>query len=384
MPGDRYSPLGDRPLRGAMVGTGGISAFHMRAWRDAPGVEIVALADREPERAVELGREYGISPAHVYADLHALLDRERLDFVDIATPPHAHIENVIAAAARGAHVLCQKPLATSLDEAQRMIAACDVAGVRCVVNENWRWRRWYREIDRLIREGTIGTPASARFAWHADDALPGADGSPPVLVTRQPYAAGQQRLIVFEWGIHLADVLRFYFGDVRRVTARTARNSPCVRGEDMAVIELEFDGGVTGTLDISWGTPVPADRRFVRGMVEPFAVEGTTGRIELDPFADDALFVTTAGRLERRDARGGLTRPEAYQECFRACQRHFVDALRSGRPAKNEAIDNWNTLAAVFAAYESAEAGRAVEVAPRPSTSQLNEKKPGISKMPGF
>jgi predicted dehydrogenase len=349
-----------------MIGTGGISVFHMRAWRDVPGVEVVALADPATDRAAELGREHGVSPEHVYAGLDDLLDRERVDFVDIATPPHVHIENVLEAAQRGVHVLCQKPLATSLDEARHMITACDAGGVRCVVNENWRWRPWYREIKRLVDGGEIGSPLSARFRWHADDALPGPDGSPSVLVTRQPYAAKQPRLIVFEWGIHLIDVLRLYFGDVLRVTGRMTRNSASVRGEDTAVVELEFNDDVIGTIDISWGTPVPPARRFVRGMVEPFVVEGTAGRIELDPFASDSMFVALNDRRKRYDARGGLTRPEAYQECFRACQAHFIEALRSGSAAENEAIDNWNTLAAVFAAYESAETGRATEVVLRP------------------
>lgn len=370
MPDVRSPPLGDRPLRGALVGTGGISIFHMRAWRAIPGVEIVALADPAKGRAVELGREFGISGDHVHASIADLLDHEKIDFVDIATPPHVHMENVLAAAQRGVHVLCQKPLAASLDEASRMIAACDAAGVRCVVNENWRWRPWYREIGRLIREGTIGEPASARFTWHADDALPGVDGSPPPQLIRQPYAATQPRLIVFEWGIHLIDVLRFCFGDVRRVTARMSRNSPFVVGEDTAVVELELVRGITGVIDISWGTPVPLEGRFVRGMVEPFVIEGLAGRIELDPFADDALFVTTNERGERRKARGDLSRPEAYQECFRGCQQHFIESLCSGLPAENEAIDNWNTLATVFAAYKSAESGRAVEVAPRPAISR--------------
>jgi D-apiose dehydrogenase len=358
---------GDRPLRGAMVGAGNIAPFHLRAWQSVPGVEICGLADRDLKRACDLGAEFGIASEHVQASLEELLDREKPDFVDIATPPSAHVDHVLAAAARGVHVFCQKPFAPSLDEALRMIDACAIANVRCVVNENWRWRRWYREVKRLIDERAIGTPNYARFTWHADDALPGPDGSPAMLVQRQPYTAHLPRLMLFEWGIHLIDTLRFLFGDVRHVTARMRRVSPVVKGEDGAVVLLEFDSDVLGMIDISWGTPVPAERRFERGMVEPFCVEGTEGCVELDPFLDDALFVTGADRRRvRSDARGGLSRAEAYQECFNATHRHFAERLRGGRVAENEAIDNWNTLAAVFAAYDSAELGRRIEVPQRP------------------
>lgn len=352
--------LGERPLRGALVGAGGIALYHMRAWQSVPGVEIGAIADPLCGRAVSLADEFGI--ATTFADLEELLDRVRPDFVDIATPPHVHLANVISAAERRVHVLCQKPLATSLDEARQMIGICNAAGVRCVVNENWRWRRWYREMKRLIDAGAIGDPRSARFTWHGDHARPGTDGSPPLLVAQQPYAAEQPRLIVFEWGIHLIDVLRFLFGDVERVSARMSRTSPAVRGEDTAILTLEFERGVTGTIDISWGTRVPPERRFVRGMVEPFVVEGGAGAIALDPFDDDALIILANGQRMRSDARSGLTRAEAYQECFKLAQGHFIECLRSGRPAENEAADNWNTLAAVFAAYEAAKGGGTVSV----------------------
>lgn len=128
----------NRPLRGAMIGTGSIAAHHMLGWKAVPGVEVVALANRTRDKAVSLGREFGVSEGHVYSDYREMLAREELDFVDVATAPHFHREAVLAAAGRGVHVLCQKPFAGSVEEAREMVAACNAAGVRCVVNENWR------------------------------------------------------------------------------------------------------------------------------------------------------------------------------------------------------------------------------------------------------
>ena len=110
-------------FRGALLGCGHISPFHLRAWDRIEGVEIVALANRTVSKAEARAREFGIPLEHVYSDYRELLKNEELDFVDIATAPHIHRQQVEAAAARGFHVLCQKPFAPTLDDARAMMAA---------------------------------------------------------------------------------------------------------------------------------------------------------------------------------------------------------------------------------------------------------------------
>jgi len=355
--------LGERPLRGAMLGTGSIAIHHMRAWQAIPGVQIVALANRTRERAVALGRQFAVDEAHIYADYRELLDKEKLDFVDVATAPAIHREQVLAAAQHGVIVLCQKPFATSLDEAREMIAACDRAGVRCVVHENWRWRRWFREIKQMLAQGVIGTPRYARFQVHNAAVLPRPDSSRPGQLTSQPYTAQMPRLILFEWGIHLLDVMRFLFGDIETVYARTSHVSPLVRGEDMAVLLLGFRSGLTGLVDISWGTYTPTDRDSPRGSIDPFVVEGDKGTIELTPTRDDdTLTIATAAGRESRPVHPGLSRADVYQESYLNTFSNFVQALRTGEPAENEAHDNLKVLLAAFAAYESAASGQVVRL----------------------
>ncbi len=158
-------PIGSsRPLRGAVLGCGHISPFHLRAWARIEGVEIVALANRTLEKAQARAREFGVPLEHVYSDYRELVERERLDFVDIATAPHIHREQAESAARHGLPVLCQKPLAPSLEDARAMAAACAAAGVLLSVNENWRWSSWYRELKRLMLEGTIGATLRAHRA----------------------------------------------------------------------------------------------------------------------------------------------------------------------------------------------------------------------------
>src|SRR5262245_52638435 len=112
-------------LRGALSGTGSIAPYHLTAWARTPGVEIVALCNRTVDKAHALARRFNIDPSRVYGELEVMLEREaRLDFVDIATAPDLHRSQTEAAAQRGLHVLCQKPFAPSLEDAEAMQAAC--------------------------------------------------------------------------------------------------------------------------------------------------------------------------------------------------------------------------------------------------------------------
>lgn len=353
--------MGDRELRGALLGTGWVSQQHMLAWQAIPDVRIAALANRTRSRAEAMGRRFGVTDDHIYSDYRALLEREQVDFVDIATTPDVHKEQVLAAAEAGVHVLCQKPFAYSMEDALEMVDACERARVRCFVNENWRWRRWYREIKQLIESGVIGAPKYARFQSHDDQLLPRSPGALPDLLYHQSYITNAPRLILVDWGIHAVDTMRFLFGDVSRIYARMHRSSPSVSGEDRVVAVLDFRSGLMGVLDLCWTAYVPEEKRWVRGSVDPFVVEGDLGTIELDPYQGNQLILTTDRGTERRGAHGGLSLEEARLESFINTQRHFVDCLRSGSPGENEARDNLKTLAAVMAAYDSAAAASPVE-----------------------
>jgi predicted dehydrogenase len=336
-------------LRGALLGCGHIAPFHLRAWAEIEGVEIVALANRTIGRAEARAREFGIPLSHVYSDYRDLLENEQLDFVDIATAPDIHRRQVEAAAVHGLQVLCQKPFAPTLDDARAMIGACGRAGVLFSINENWRWRSWYRELKRLLDGGVVGRPHYIRIARHSNVTLPRPDGSLPPLFVNQSYTLEMDRLILYEWGIHLIDVLRFLLGEVTSVYARMERVSPVCKGEDRAHLTLEV-GGVTGLIDISWAT-LDREERF--SQLERVTLEGDAGTVHLLPDEDDTLQITTADGVGRWPA-FDVSPEAAYQASYTAAQRHFIQCLREGQSPETEASDNLKTLAATFAAYESA------------------------------
>lgn len=339
----------DRSLHGALLGCGHIAPFHLRAWEQIEGVEIVALANRTVSKAEACAREFGIPLKHIYSDYRELLEKEDIDFVDIATAPHIHRPQVEAAAAHGRHVLCQKPFAPTLNDAQAMMAACERAGVLFSINENWRWRSWYREFKCLLNEGMVGRPRYMRIARHSNFALPLPDGSRHLVFIEQSYMAEMDNLILYEWGIHLIDIMRFLFGKVISVYARIDRTSPLYKGDDRALVTLDM-GSVTGLIDISWSTVKTAKRH---SLLEHVTLEGDEGTVELLPDEGDILRVTTRSDTWQRPA-FDVTPEDAYQASYTAAQRHFAECLREGRVPETVASDNFETLAATMAAYESA------------------------------
>ena len=141
-------------LRGVCVGAGYFSHFQYEAWQRIPEVMITALCNRDPGRAKTILEKFGI-PKH-YTDYHEMLEKEKPDFVDIITPPPTHLEMCKTAADLGIHVICQKPLAPTFDDAKQIVDCTTKAGIRFMVHENWRFQPWYREIKRLLDSGAIG------------------------------------------------------------------------------------------------------------------------------------------------------------------------------------------------------------------------------------
>ncbi|MDQ3700294.1 MAG: Gfo/Idh/MocA family oxidoreductase [Chloroflexota bacterium] len=147
--------------RTAIIACGTIGRVHARGWQDVPGepVAIGAIADTHPDARREFGDFFGVPEEHRYADFREMLDRERPDFVDVCSWHRLHAEMVIAAAARQPKViLCQKPMAVDLAEADQMLTACERNGVRLFVAFQRPHHATWLKARELIRQGTIGVP----------------------------------------------------------------------------------------------------------------------------------------------------------------------------------------------------------------------------------
>jgi predicted dehydrogenase len=335
-------------LRFAIVGTGFWSRFQLAGWRELEGVECVALCDRTRSKAEGLAREFGV-PA-VYDDLEDLLDRERLDFLDIITDVDTHGRFVRMAAERRLPVICQKPMAPSYAEAESLVAACREAGVPFLVHENWRWQTPIRQLKRVLDEGRIGRPFRARI-----DLISGF----PVF-DNQPFLRELEQFILTDIGTHILDVARFLFGEAEGLTCLTHQVHRNIKGEDVATVLLAMKGGATVVCNMAYAGNALEHDRFPETYL---FVEAETGSAELGP--DYWLRVTTDdGTLARRypPRRYAWADPsyEVIHDSIVPCHANLLAALRGEGQAETTGEDNLRTLKLVFAAYESAADRRSI------------------------
>jgi predicted dehydrogenase len=336
-------------LRGGLIGCGFFAMNHLHGWRDASGVEIVAICDRSDERLRIAGETFGIDRR--YQDAAAMIAHEKLDFVDIATTAHSHRALVELAAASGLAVICQKPIAPTLEDAKAIVAACEAAGVPLMIHETFRWQSPIQKVKSILDAGVIGVPFWGRVSFRsAYDVYSG-----------QPYLAEGRRFIVEDLGIHALDVARFLLGDALNVSARIKRVNPKIKGEDVATMLLDHGDGVASVVDCSYASELETEL-FPQTILE---IDGTHGTLRLG--AGYQLTVTANGRTSRQDL-SPLLLPWAskpwhnIQESVALIQQHWVDCLRQGQETQTSGRDNLQTFALVEAVYRSAETGQTISI----------------------
>jgi D-apiose dehydrogenase len=342
---------GEPPLRGALIGCGFVSRFHLEGWSRVPEARLVAVCDLNRARADEAASR--IAGAKPYVDAALMLGSDAgLDFVEICTQPESHSELVNLAAGRGLHILCQKPAAVTRDELRAMNATCAAAGVRLMIHENWRYRPWYRAMRSEIQSGVIGGPIRLRLA-HRDTRAVRAGG-----FTDQPYLAVMPRLVLMDMGCHLIDTARYLMGEIETVSATIGHFGSGNAGEDVAMLAVSFVGGALGWLDFSW-CAYP-DHGHPAWALNESVVEGSAGTLRL--LTDGSLeLIDPTGRRERRPV---LLPPDdlVYVDGYAATQRHFIEGLVTGAAHETSGADNLKTMDVVWAAYRSAEQGRTLAV----------------------
>lgn len=331
--------------KGTLIGAGFFAQFQAAAWKQIPGADLVAVADAVPGKARGFADQFGIPRA--YESAAEMLDREKPDFVDIATRPEAHLALTEEAARRGTHVICQKPMAPTWEDCVRMVECCEAAKVRLLIHENWRWQPWYREARRLLDAGALGKVFQLTFQWRTGDGR----GAEPYTV--QPYFRWMPRLLVYETLVHLLDTFRFLAGEMESIYCQTRRLNPVISGEDHALVLITFRGGLPGLIDanrISGPVPAPV-------AMSSLTIEGDRATLRVAP--DGCLWLTEYGQAERPHV--FPTRDAGYKgDSVRATQEHLLNCLRTGQRSESEGRDYLQTVQAVFACYRSAETGQVV------------------------
>ena len=295
-----------RPRDGAIIGFGNVAANgHVPGWRARTDFRIVAVADPDADRRALAAQL--IPGVRTYADGAVLLRRERLDFVDVASPPARHAPTVIAAADAGVHVLCEKPMTTAVEEYRAVRAAVERAGVVLYTVHNWKYSEAFRAARQLLAEGTLGTLSSISFETVRNGCAAATHDNWRV---RASVAGGG---ILVDHGWHAFYLLLALASEQpRRIRASLERRRYVdAEVEDTALCAVDFPS-LTGEIRLTWA----ASERRTR-----WRVVGEDGYLEID---DDAFVVQDRHMRQARRLTTALSAGSHHPEWFAG----VIDAFR--------------------------------------------------------
>lgn len=334
--------MADQPLRGVLIGCGFFSDNHMNAWTHEDGVTITAVCDLDEAKAQATADRFGVKT--VYTDAQAMLSRETPDFVDVATTAGSHRALVELASGYTKTIICQKPFAETMADAQHMVQVCKAAGTALIVHENFRWQRAFTIMKAMADQGTLGQLQFAQFSFrHGYDNY-----------INQPYLAEIERFTLMDVGLHLFDLARYFLGEVETLSCTTQRLNPIVRGEDAFTALLAHESGATSICDCSFYSKVDPDP-FPQTLAR---LEGDQGTLVLDQNYNLVLHTGSGARdVDAAPAipSWGQAPWQGVQDSVIRFQAHAAAVARGLAPPQPSGVDNLKTLALALAAYEAAE-----------------------------
>ncbi|MGP0029052.1 MAG: Gfo/Idh/MocA family protein [Acidimicrobiales bacterium] len=323
-------------LRLAFVGCGAIAQWHLRALRAAaPRTEVTCVVDVDRDRVEAMAKDTGAEP---FACLDDALRDGVFDAVLIMVPHHRHEELAVAALGGGKHVLLEKPMARTLSECERILAAARLAGTVFFVAENAQYWPEVVQTAGLISDGAIGEVITAR-AWHCSEPMD------------MFYGDGSWRLSVAEsggglaidTGSHWLRPLRMWLGELIEVVAATGRPYGAMEGESMCRALCRFDSGVVASFDVVLSGPVAP--------LPLFQVTGSRGEIVIDVLGRVKLYDGT-------DPRGAVVGQGGYLQSYEGQMAAFEAAVLDDRNPPVGADYALGELRGVLAMYASATSGR--------------------------
>ena len=329
-------------MRWGFIGASRIAERVMPALRKLPGQELVGVVSRSAERAKQFAAEQGL--AMTETDLDRFLRDGRLDAVYISSTNEQHCAQTLAALAAGCHVMCEKPLAMAIVDAQRMVSDAAARGRVLATNHHLRGSDCHRQMRALIASGAIGRVHGAQVshAVYLPEQLQG-------WRLDQPEAGGG---VVLDILVHDVDVLRFVLQTEPRRIYTSAVQAGLGRGEveDSAMSVIEFDGPVLAQLHQSFVAPHGVTRLHVLG---------TEGNL----YAQGSLTQAGAGRLWLRDAQGERELPVPPVDLYETGFSAFVRACAGDGAPLASGLDGARSMAAALAGLASARSGVRQDIA---------------------
>lgn len=338
-PGLDYLPPRPRRYRPkiALIGCGGISEYHLRAYR-ALGLEVAVLCNRTRERAEKRRVEF-YPDALVCTDIAEVLRRDDIEVVDITLPPLERAAVIEAALRASKHVLSQKPFVLDLDVGERLVALAAEQGVKLAVNQNGRWAPHFSYLAAAVRAGVIGEVASVDFTLQWDHTWTAGTAFDAV-----------HHLVLFDFGVHWFDMAaRFMTGrkplGVSASLARTTfqRMKPPI----VAQAAIDYPGAQVRLCCNGHVRFGQEDRTVIAGELGTLRSFGPS-------LSEQSVVVHTAAG-DARPVLGGTW----FTNGFQGAMGELLCAVEEKREPENAAAENLHSLALAFAAVRAADTGEA-------------------------
>jgi predicted dehydrogenase len=353
-------------LRVGFIGTGRISDLHALEYLSNERAEIVAISDIDPSAVQPRAAAWGIPAERVFSAYHDLLAVKEIDLVEILLPHHLHYEAALAAAAAGKHISLQKPMAMSVEEADKMIAAAQSAGVIFKVFENFIFYPPVMRAKELIEAGEIGDPLTIRIKTNAATS-PNAWSIPlSAWIWRfDPNTCGGGPL-VFDDGLHKFSLAWFFMGLAEEVHAWIGA-TPIMPGEGAptidspAIISWKFPGNRFGSLEVVYSPQMVLDTRHY-AQDDRIEITGTKGVIWITRGHGKLMDVPPVILYRDQQVRAFSDVQVGWEYSFINSTRHFIEAYFRGEPPSLTAWQGREILRFALAAQESARSGRSVRL----------------------
>jgi predicted dehydrogenase len=333
----------DERINVGIVGAGEIAGAHIRGYLQvADRARVTAIADVDAERAQRYAEQVG--GAQVFTDYRDMIASSPIEAIDICLPHHLHKDAILAAAAAGKHILCEKPLCLTTEEADAVTHAVSAAGITLMCAHNQLFLPAVAPARALIREGRLGkvyaarttdifalTIAADRLGWRARRATSGGG---------ELIDTGYHPTYLL---LHLID------SEPVEVAAMLSRHRmEFLEGEDSAQVLVKFADGTVGNIVTSWAYEAP-------GGTERFSVAGDAGSLWSD---GRALHYKPRGGEQILVQESGDVEPDTY--ALEVAD--FITCLQEGRRPLNTEVEGVKVLMVILAAYASADGGRIVEL----------------------
>lgn len=323
-------------MKAAVVGCGGMGRIHAASYAGMPDVELAGVCDVDFSLAQEVSEQLG---TQAFRSLEEMLQSIDIDVVSITVPSFLHKELVLQAAEAGVHVICEKPVALSLSDAEEMMKGCEQAGVKLFVGHVVRFFPDYVQMKETIDRGELGQVGIA----HAKRV-----GSHPGELRPWFKAADKSGGVMIDLMIHDIDFMRWAIGEVTSVFALNR----CDEERDYALITLLFENGAAANLEGFWGYP---------GAFQTSAeIAGDKGVVRASSQKSRSLQIVKRSKDSAPSRFVEVPRSPSRHSPYDIELAHFIACIRDGQEPRVTAVDAYKALEIAAAAIESVRTGRAV------------------------